>query len=248
MAIEIPRFFARIYYPEGYKILKNFYLRVRVMKYLRLITVCIVLFPATNLLAVVDLYDQSPVEDAYVDDVRPDTTYNTTALQIQGFGGDPILLSNVDSVQRSFLKFDVSSLEGKTLLSAKFGIYLNDSSGYSPPSLQLYHVGDGWDESSITWNNSASLVADASAIGSDEQVDSVRYYEWNVFPNWDSADITDGYVSYMLTVGQQDLNNYAYFNSSENSEFKPYLRIEYIPEPASVALLGLGAVLFRKRR
>jgi hypothetical protein len=218
------------------------------MKYLRLITVCVVLFSGTNLWAVVDLYNQAPVEDAYVDNVRPDTTYNTTALQIQGFGDDAFPGSSVDSVQRSFLKFDVSSLEGKTLLSAKFGIYMNAASSYSPPSMQLYHIGDGWSESSITWNNSMSLTASASAIGNDEQMDTYRYYEWDVFPSWDASDLTDGYVSYMLTVGQEGLNNYGYFNSSENAEFQPYLKIEYIPEPASIALLGLGAVLFRKRR
>lgn len=218
------------------------------MKYLRLITVCVVLFSAANLWAVIDLYNQAPVEDAYVDKVRPNDTYNSAVLQIQGFEDDSFPGSSVDSVQRSFLKFDVSSLEGKSLLSAKFGIYLNASSSYSPPSMQLYHIGDGWAESSITWNNSTSLVAGAVAIGTDEQVDAYRYYEWDVFSSWDASDITDGYVSYLLTVGQEGLNNYGYFYGSENAEFQPYLKIEYIPEPASIALLGLGAVLFRKRR
>jgi hypothetical protein len=223
------------------------------MKYQNFKAVCIVLFSITNLFAVYDLYDQAPVEDAYVDNVRPNNTYNTAVLQIQGFGSDPYPGSGVDSVQRSFLKFDVSSLEGKTILSAEFGIYLNGSSGgpsgYLTPSLQLYHIGDGWNESSVTWTNSASLVATGSAIGTDEMTDDHnRYYTWNVFPDWNPSDITDGYVSYMLTVGQTGKNNYAYFNSSENASFKPYLRIQYIPEPVSAALLGLGAVLCRKRR
>ena len=73
--------------------------------------VCFAVFSAANLWAVVGgLYDQSPVEDAYVDNIRPNNTYNTATLQIQGFGNDPFPGSGVDSVQRSFLKFDVSAV------------------------------------------------------------------------------------------------------------------------------------------
>ena len=211
------------------------------MKYQNLIAIAIIMFSTTCVFA---MYDEAPVEDAYVDSLQTSTTFNSETLQVQGAGSGFF----VKSVQHSFLKFDVAPLEGKTILSAKFGIYLNDFSSFSSPSLQLYHVDDQWSQSGITWDNSSSLVTGAAMIGTKDQIDALGYYEWDVFASWDYGDLSDGYVSYMLTVGQQGLDNYAYFYSSESSVNQPYLRIEYIPEPASIAMLGLGSFLLGKRR
>ena len=221
------------------------------MKYLSLIAVVIVMPMSTNLLAVVDLYDEAPVDDAYVDSGQPNDNFNTDTLQIQGFGDEiPPVGPDLDSDEQSFLKFDVSSLEGKTLLSAVFGLYLSDASSYFTPSMQLSYVGDdAWSEDGITWTNSLPLVTDAVAIGTSEQTDELgRYYEWDVFEDWNDDELAGGFVSYMLTIEQEGFDNYAYFPSSEAIANQPYLRIEYIPEPATLILLGLGTMLIRKRR
>lgn len=192
--------------------------------------------------------DAPLAEDAYADSALADSTFNTGTLQSRGFGGEVMPGSGVDSEQRSFLKFDVSWLADKTIVSAKFGIYLNAFSNYSDPSLQLSHIGDGWAENTLTWNNSQTLASGATAIGTDEQVDGLRYYEWDVFPTWNYADLTDGFTSYMLTVADESVNNYAYFNSSENAASQPYLHIEYVPEPATLALITLGGLAALRRR
>lgn len=216
------------------------------MKYQVLIAAVVTAWMSSSLLA--EQVTFQAVEDAYVDSIQTSSTFNSHILQNQGFGDDPYPDSDVASAQRSFLKFEVSSLEGKTILSAEFGIYLNAFSEYSTPSMQLSHISDDtWSQNSITWNNSQSLAAGASAIGTDEMADTLRYYVWNVFPDWVDGDITDGHVSYMLTVGREEFNNYAYFNSSENSANQPFLRIEFIPEPSTFCLLALGTLAIRKR-
>lgn len=194
------------------------------------------------------MYQAPLTDDAYVDSVLTNTTYNPAVLQSRGFGGDNFPGSGVDSEQRTFLKFDVSWLADKTILSAEFGIYLNAFSDYSHPSLQLNRVGDTWTESGITWTNSQGLVPGAAAIGIDEQVDTLRYYQWDVFPTWNYSDLADGYVSYMLKVVDEGINNYAYFNSGENTAFQPYLHITYIPEPATLVLMTVGSLAASRRR
>ena len=126
-------------------------------------------------------------------------------------------------------------------------MYLLEDSGYFTPSLQLHYVNDDtWTETDLTWSNAPDST---EMIGTPEQADEAgRYYEWNVFPDWQSDELTDGFVTYMLTVGQADLDNYAYFASAENSVNQPYLRITYIPEPSTLLLLGLGCVLTRLAR
>ena len=217
------------------------------MKQKLLCTLCIGLFTASSF-AVVELYEEPPVGDAYVDSVQTNTNFNTETLQIQGFGAEtPPFGPDLVSIQQSYLKFDVSSLAGKTIQSAVFGVYLLNDSDYETPSLQLNYVGDdSWTETGITWANKPSSI---EMIGTPELTDTIdRYYEWNVFDTWHGDENSDGFVTYMLNVNQQDVDNYAYFASRENTAYQPFLRIEYIPEPATMLLLGLGVSLVRKQR
>ena len=194
-------------------------------------------------------------EDAYVDSIQIDATFNNEQLHIQGFDNDPFPGSDVASDQRSFLKFDVSSLEGKTVVGAYFGVYVDDYSDHTAPSAQLYYLdNDGWNEDTITWTSSQPIIATAAAVGIGQQLNSNRYYEWTLYKKdsgfedfWEDSDILDGFAGYMLTISNEEINNYAYFSSSGYAN-QPYLRIEYIPEPATLFLLGLGTLFLQKTR
>lgn len=87
----------------------------------------------------------TPVADAYVA-----SQHRTT-----NFGSNVSLRVDNSPVENSYLRFNVSGLNGAPILSAHFKIYANSSSsaGYS-----IYKVGDNsWGEKQITYANAPAL-------------------------------------------------------------------------------------------
>ena len=106
----------------------------------------------------------------------------------------------------------------------------------------------------LTWENKP----DFSVGYIDEQslVVDEGYHIWNLLSDsgpfsWDnySSDLNDGYISFLIKPRDEDRNNYANFYSSEytTEELRPFLTIEYLPEPATIFLLSLGIIFLRKR-
>jgi hypothetical protein len=202
--------------------------------------------------------DMPLLHDTYVDAGAPTTSYaSLNTLRIQGAGtdfSDP-LNPLTYSVQQLFVQFDVSAVPADAELTfAEFGIYLNDQSGTPKPSMQLWDLNTNtWDDT-LTWNSSRIMLGDKTDIGISQSTDSAgRYYvwSWSDLNTWNYAnELVAGKASFMLTADIEDSFNFAQFNSGQNADFQPYLKLAYLPEPTTMILLIMGMVrmaAFRKK-
>lgn len=202
------------------------------------------------------VYDEPPIGDATVDSGDPTIQGAEVELMVQGYADGPY---SVHSKKRTFLKFDLSEIpDDAEIISAEFGIYFfqgNEGGGLTmDPHAALYLVAnDQWEEMSITWNtkpdNTAGYIDDEIAM------EDAGYYTWNLLSDlgenvWSSyaVDLEDNILSLMLTTPDEEQNNYAKYHSREAADFQPYLNIVYVPEPLTIALLGLGGLFLRRRK
>ncbi|NLW83122.1 MAG: PEP-CTERM sorting domain-containing protein [Phycisphaerae bacterium] len=203
------------------------------------------------------MLDMDILFDTYVDAGSPDASYGELdVLRIQEEGTDRLTLQDYN-VQRIFIQFDLSVIPEEAVMTyAEFGIWLNNDSDTPKPVMQLWNLNnyDAWDNT-LTWNESLSLLGGQTKLDISQSADSTgRYYFWNLMGVWDyAADLSNGKVTFLLTVDPEDDFSFAAFNSSRNAENQPYLKLEYdaIPEPATLALLamGMGGIgVFRKKR
>lgn len=89
-------------------------------------------------------------EDTYAESATPDTA----------LGSDPYINIDSDPPEIGFLKFNLSSLSGKTVTSAKLRIYVANASG---DSQSIHETSTSWSESTLTWNNKPTL--DSTVVG-----------------------------------------------------------------------------------
>jgi hypothetical protein len=158
----------------------------------------------------------NPVADAYVrDGVYAATNYGTDASLV--VKRQQVL----DYARQSYLKFDLSTLQGARIESAK--LYVNgrvvDGTG-TTSKVEAHGVDDdSWTEGGITWNNKPAL----SALQSTTTIDS-HANEWREF------DVT-AYLQAQFagdqtaTIGLKDLGGYGSIFASKEGSAKPYIRI-----------------------
>jgi chitodextrinase len=108
----------------------------------------------------------TPTADAYVDSGKPTSNFGSqTKLVVQGSPAKNILL-----------KFAVSGINSRLILSAKLRLYCTKSSNSGGA---LHRVADSsWSESAVNWNNQP--VADTATLGSLGAVTSGNWYEVDV--------------------------------------------------------------------
>lgn len=210
-------------------------------------------------------YNQPPTADAWVNGANPSVNYGSDFdLWIQGSS------ALLGSKRMSYLKFDLSSISIPdtpdseiTFTSAEFGIYFTAKNpggiGWIAPEVSLHRVSDdSWTEGGITYATKPPPPGTVSSpIDDTLQPQAPGYYlTWDLLStnlpySWESdykADLVDNFVSFLIQPAELDKNQWAKFWSREGT-YKPYLKITYVPEPATVALLGLGALsLLRRKR
>lgn len=211
------------------------------------------------------------IEDAMVDSEG----YFLAEYLISAQGNSGSTPAPIYSVQRSFLKFNLSTIPDNAVIeSAFFGVYLADHTegvpGASDPWVGVHYVSDDlWTEGGIDWSNQPGH---SDFIDWQQNTVLNKYYVWNLlnpgataesyWKNW-AADLEndDDLLSLMIMAQDEQSENYARFYSSEyflsNPEvginYWPYVEITYtvIPEPSAIILGSLGIGLFgvlRRRR
>ena len=169
---------------------------------------------------------------------------------------------------QAIMKFDLSDIpDDAEIISAVFGVYLleTNNGGFDTvdPHATLHRLADDtWTQASVTWGTMPTDLSEQI----DEQLllTDPGVYMWDLMSTagdytWDDAqyylDLDDDLLSLVLITPDENANNWATFNSSEAQVVKgadpailPFVRIEYLPEPTTLGLLGLGALALRRRK
>jgi hypothetical protein len=152
-----------------------------------------------------DTASLTPTADAYVrNGANASTNYGTsTRMETR---------NNSSAHRRSYLKFDISSING-TVSDAKLGLYANTSS--STQTTDAYSVSDTtWTETGITWNNMPSLGSSLDSI----DIDTSSYTYWEL-------DVTSHIAA--AVAASQSYVTIALENSTDNSAVNKFRSREY---------------------
>jgi hypothetical protein len=155
----------------------------------------------------------NPVADAYVDENAPGSNYGTSS----------ILRTYTSPEQRSYLRFSISGLAGRTITRATLRLYANASSsdGYTVSAVP----DTAWSETAITYNNLPMLGATINSIGSHG---GARYISVDV-----TSYITgDGVYALALTTASTKVVSYP---SREADTNRPELVIEFTGNTAGAS-------------
>jgi hypothetical protein len=222
------------------------------------------------------VYTLYPTDDAWTMYDRGDETADGVGptLDTWHFGSE-----RIPAWQESYLKFDLSGLpDGFQFESAVLSIYAIDArhhNNFNEPYETWHYVewvfaGDGWSEQTVQWGDlwtpygDTSVLMDARLPGTNPNANLPDPDPWKEFDLWNDkwgqdghylTDLQDGAVTLMLRTCADDYlwrNCESSFYSKDymDGDYHPRLRIEGVPEPASVTLLiiaGAGCLLRRQR-
>ena len=163
----------------------------------------------------------NPTKDTYICVGYPNLNYGSQYQLRVGYS----------YTQRSLVEFDLSSLFGKTVISAEFKLYKYDQGGSNPigRTYNAHRITKSWKEMSVKWNNRPSYYA--TSIDGDTVPVNGNWMVWNVTN--DVQDFADGtYTNYgWLIKDEAEPSGYCYsfFRSREysNANYRPVLEVTY---------------------
>lgn len=173
----------------------------------------------------------STTYDSFVQGAYPNSNYYLSPDLRVGYDG-------TTGKVRSFIKFDLPSINGGMITNADFYAYEN-TGNTSSAYIQLHRVTGSWSSSSITWNNQPSLSS-AYEPGTQIVVNGSKYYGWDItklVSDWYRGSVSNnGFV-----IRDNDENaRYRRFNSSDDASNKPYLKIDYSDRPTAPIATAYG--------
>lgn len=181
-----------------------------------------------------------------------------------------------DYQRKGYVRFDIPALSPSMLFDAKLEFTAASAGGnwrLNILGLPDGHAGEGWGESTITWNNApANLLTSGggdpllSGAGGTTgaiflgQLDMTGIAAGDKLTLWDAdtagalldfllAD-TDGRVTFILTRMEMDTSVMSLASRESTAYDAPILTLYLLPEPGSLLLLGggLAAAALRRRR
>lgn len=156
-----------------------------------------------------------PAADVYTDSSAPGTNFNNLNLRI-GYDVN-------HGKHRSYMRFDLSPLQGKTITAAKLSI--DPLFPINNPTGNLYYMSaDTWNEASVNWNNAPSY---STTLIDSKPITGVARMEFDISSVINEPD----HILSMALVSAQETtpNKYAVFYSKDidTVDYRPYLEVTY---------------------
>lgn len=219
-----------------------------------LLPVCVAALGAGTAMAV-EVVISPPTDDVYIDSTAPNTNYNYTPENTKLIARHSYI---GPSDTHSILKFDLSAVpDSATITSATLNMYCR---GFCNELVFAYRMDhDDWSENTATWNSYSPYFGDKLQL--DARQVTVINYDPPYWEEWDMSgmdwqnDLDDNVLTVMLTAWVESTNYYSPANMASKEyrdvsgiAYEPYLRIEYVPEPAMITMLGLAGLAMIRRR
>ncbi|MGU3397280.1 DNRLRE domain-containing protein [Priestia sp. D51] len=163
-------------------------------------------------------------DDTFVSSAYPTTNYDKFWESSSGYYSLKVgLYDSTTGTNYSYVKPDISKLQGAVVDSAKFNIYTAHSYSSTASNVWLDRVDGNWSPGSLTWNtkpNSTNIATASTAKGqmaSFDVLSTVKDWVAGTKPNY-------GFKLHENGNGQ---TYWKKFYASENSTNKPYLAVDY---------------------
>lgn len=196
-----------------------------------------------------DMVNLVPVADGYVEDARNDgdsdfdtiDTNSTIYLHLE------VIQGVTDTELRGVVEFDITSIPvGSTIISAQLVLVTAPLGGAAGPLCDVYgYAGDG----SIDLGDALAGVSltPPSTFAPSMVPGTTNYLDIQTGFIQSLTDAGESYAGFTMRPVNSD--RHIYFDALETG-VAPALNVEYtaIPEPGTIALLGLGALGLIGRR
>jgi len=163
-------------------------------------------------------------DDTFVSSAYPTTNYDKFWESSSGYYSLKVgLYDSTTGTNYSYVKPDISKLQGAVVDSAKFNIYTAHSYSSTASNVWLDRVDGNWSPGSLTWNtkpNSTNIATTSTAkdqMASFDVLSTVKDWVAGTKPNY-------GFKLHENGNGQ---TYWKKFYASENSTNKPYLAVDY---------------------
>lgn len=178
------------------------------------------------------------------------TTGGGTVYDDMNFGGRQWISENWEDATEviAHIQFDVSGFAAGTVTSATLRLF-QDFNGRDGITYDVFQVMDAWTEDTLTYNNRPTLDGTAAASLTTVGTASGIWHEWDVtalVQSWVDGGADNHGMAIMRDPNESP---WPYFRSRNNDGGNnPELVVNAVPEPASMAVLGLGAAALLRRR